>query len=83
MLTAKKWHTDFCSHLLYYTISEVVGTIRYIPLMEGPLSTGAIYYTNVHKNKTYYVALNVVNCLCHKLNDTNRPLGRNNQTVTG
>ena len=34
-----------------------------------------IYNTTVHKNKTI-VALNVVNCFCHKLNDTNRPLGR-------
>ena len=33
-----------------------------------------IYNTTVHKNKGY-VALNVVNCLCHKSNDTNRPQG--------
>ena len=32
-----------------------------------------IYNTTVHKNKTN-VAL--INCLCHKLNDTNRSLGR-------
>ena len=37
-----------------------------------------IYNTTVYKNKTN-VALNVVNCLGHKLNDTNRPLVRLNQ----
>ena len=33
------------------------------------------YKAPKHKNKTN-VALKVVNCLCYKLNDTNRPLGR-------
>ena len=41
-----------------------------------------IYNTTVHKNKTNYVALNVVNCLCHKLNDTNSPLGQTCLSVT-
>ena len=35
-----------------------------------------IYNTTVHKNKSTNVANNVVNCLYHKLNDTNRPLAR-------
>ena len=35
-----------------------------------------IYNTTVHKNKTNNGSLNVANCLCHKFNDTNRPVGQ-------
>ena len=48
---------------------------------EHRTAADTIYNTTVHKNKTN-IALNVVNCLCHTLKDTNRPLGLKFQNLT-